>query len=140
MLPIKAIKLRAGFLLLLFTLMLISSNSFVTEIQAGESLEESFKSTPLPFWEIDNQNVLTQYGTYTQDVLFNYGEYLEDFSTVKDWNLFTGEKFSTDRGILSFEIKGGRSPSLRQACSVLGFSRCLLPGWCSFWNRKLKWS
>ncbi|GAJ04067.1 unnamed protein product, partial [marine sediment metagenome] len=57
------------------------SNSSITEVNAG-ILEESFKATPLPFWEIDNQNVITEYGTNTQDVLFSYGEYLDDYLSI----------------------------------------------------------
>ena len=104
--PIKAIKLRAVFLLLLFTLMFISSNSFITEIQAGESLEESFKSTPLPFWEINNENILTQYGIGSQNILFTNYVFHEDGTNVNNWQeAYTedlNDNFTFANGIIEF--------------------------------------
>jgi len=69
--------------------MSISSIFLITDVKA-ESLEESFKNTPLPFWDIETQTSMVQYGTNTQDILFNYGEWLEDFSDISDWVLLSG--------------------------------------------------
>lgn len=101
--PIKAIKLRAVFLLLLFTLLFISSSSLIRKVNA-DSLEESFKNTPLPFWDIETENVLVQYGTNTQDISFSYAMYSEDFSDVSEWDFnYAGSSdtyyFVSDNGI-----------------------------------------
>jgi len=103
-LAIKPTKLRAVFLLLLFILLFICSNSLVIEVKA-DSLEESFKNTPLPFWDIETENTLIEYGSNTQEILFSYGEWLEDFNDVSDWTFsnFEGEDyFINENGVLDF--------------------------------------
>lgn len=57
--------------------MLISSNSFVIEIHAGETLEESFKVTPLPFWNIETEDVSTNFKDNTIEIISD--------SSGKDW-------------------------------------------------------
>ena len=89
MLAIKPIRIRAISLLLLFILIFLSSNSLITKVHA-DTLEESFKNTPLPFWEIETENTLVQYGTNTQEVLFGYGTWILDFNELTTWSMLSG--------------------------------------------------
>jgi len=85
--------------------MSISSIFLITDVKA-ETLEESFKNTPIPFWNIDNEKVTTSYNPLNQDILFRYGDYFEDFNDISDWDFDVNCDqctATTDRGILSFK-------------------------------------